>query len=245
MSAIFIPPYAGIYIVLPALQWLPQVSLSSATTLHDTASRTFLSQTFVNPSSTLPIKSAKYTFPLYESCSIVSFRCFIGSRLIEGVIQEKNDAKSTFQAAVERNEPAGLVEQQTADVFTTSLGNIPAGETIRVEIEYMMELKHDAEVDGLRFTIPTSIAPRYGDLPSGLTIDPAVHPGATAKSMDISVKVNMSSNINSIEVRLSNLCKIISNCFLLSSHRPTQFPSVSVAILLKTLLTKRSTLTMP
>jgi hypothetical protein len=58
------------------------------------------------------------------------------------------------------------LEQQTPDVFSTSLGNIPPGETIRVEIAYIMELKHDAEVDDLRFTIRTSIAPRYGDPPS-------------------------------------------------------------------------------
>ena len=36
-------------------------------------------------------------------------------------------------------------------------GNNPAGETVKVEIKYIMELKHDAKVDGLRFTtLPAS-----------------------------------------------------------------------------------------
>ena len=66
-----------------------------------------------------------------------------------------------------------------------------------------MELKHDAEVDGLRFTIPTSIAPRYGALPSGLSADDASR-AVTARSMNISVQVSMSSSIKSVQVCPSN-----------------------------------------
>ena len=202
------PPYAGIYIEYfdlnrPGPQWLPQVSLSSVTKLHHTASRTLLTQTFINPSTLSPIPSAKYTFPLYESCAIVAFRCYVGRRLIEGIIKEKEDASTTYQAAVKQNEPASLLEQHTADVFSTSIGNIPAGETVKVEIEYIMELKHDAEVDGLRFTIPTSIAPRYGALPSGLSAGDA-NRAVTARNMNISVRVSMSSNIKSVQVCLSS-----------------------------------------
>lgn len=192
------PTYYGIYDG-SGLQWLPQVSLSSVTKLHDTASRTLLCQTFVNPSNVTPIASAKYTFPLYESSAIVSFRCYIGARLIEGIIKEKREASATYQAAVEQREPASLLEQQTPDVFSTSLGNIPPGETVKVEIEYIMELKHDAEVDGLRFTIPTSIAPRYGDPPSSLGADP-VDTGVAVEGINISVHVSMSSNIRSVHV---------------------------------------------
>jgi hypothetical protein len=194
-----IPLYAGIYIDAQFISWLPQVSLSSVTNLYDTASRTLLSQTFVNPSTVSQIQSAKYTFPLYESSAIVSFRCYVGNRLIEGVIKEKEEATATYQAAVNRQEPASLLEQHTSDVFSTSLGIIPPGATVVVEIEYITELKHDAEVDGLRFTIPTSIAPRYGVLPSGLTSDPS-RPGMTVKGMNISVQVSMSSNIKSVQV---------------------------------------------
>jgi hypothetical protein len=182
-----------------APQWLPQVSLSSDTTLHDTASRTLLSQTFLNPSGLSPIADAKYTFPLYESCAVVSFRCSIGARLIEGIIKEKEEAKTTYQAAAEQGDPASLLEQQTSDIFSTSIGNIPPGETVKVKIEYIMELKHDAEVDGLRFTIPTSIAPRYGDPPIDLSAN-AASTGVTVNGMNISVQVSMSSNIRSVQV---------------------------------------------
>jgi hypothetical protein len=83
-------------------------------------------------------------------------------------VKEKEGAKVKYREAVERSETAGLLEQATPDVFSTNIGNMPAGGTVKVEIEYIIELKHDAEVDGLRFTILTSITPRYGDPPSGV-----------------------------------------------------------------------------
>jgi hypothetical protein len=109
-------------------------------------------------------------------------------------------------------------------VFTTSLGNIPAGETVRVEIEYIMELKHDAEVDGLRFTIPTGIAPRYGVAPSYYML--GADTVSDAGGMKISVQVSMSSNIASVQV-----CKrcqhSLYNSTIVHSHPPTQYPSTS------------------
>jgi len=207
-SCATMPPYSGIEYLDPnrlGPQWLPQVAVSSVTKLHHTASRTLLTQTFVNPSTVSSIPTAQYTFPLYESCAIVAFRCYVSTRLIEGIIQEKDDASATFQAAVNRNEPASLLEQHTSDVFSTSIGNVPAGETVKVEIEYIMELKHDAEVDGLRFTIPTIIAPRYGAPPTGLSKHGASR-AASARDMNISVEVTMPGTIQSIEVCPIVLC---------------------------------------
>jgi len=213
MSNVRIPRYSGIYHVSndSTLSWIPQISLSSVTKLHETASRTHLSQTFINPSVDSPIANAKYTFPLYESCAVVSFRCHVGACLIEGVVKEKEDANTQYNDAVSRNESAGLFEQHTPDVFSTSLGNIPPGEPVKVEIEYIMELKHDAGFDGLRFTIPTSIAPRYGEPPQGLSEHVAIPNG-----IDISVEITMSSAITSVQVRalfLNNKCRSCEYCY--------------------------------
>ena len=61
-------------------------------------------------------------------------------------------AKADDNAAIKKGETAGLLEQISPNVFRTSLGNIPASATIKVEVEYIMKPKHDAEVDGPRFT---------------------------------------------------------------------------------------------
>jgi hypothetical protein len=189
-----IPHYAGIH--YNSADWLPRVSQSSLTHLHNTASRTELSQSFINPSDDSPITSAKYIFPLYESCAVVSFRCQVGTRIIEGIVKEKEEASARYHHALGRGEPASLLEQHTPDVFTTSIGNVAPGQTVKIEIEYIMELKHDAEVDGLRFTIPTSVAPRYGVPPDGLN-----EHGVSMRGISISVEISMSSNITSVQVR--------------------------------------------
>lgn len=154
----------------PSKIYIPQVSLESHTTILSTTSRTKLTQTFVNPSEKKGIKEIRYTFPLYDGVSVVGFTCRVGNRVILGQVKEKEKAKKVFEEAVAQGQTAGLLEQlpEASDVFTTSIGNIPAGAELIVEITYLGELKHDAEVDGVRFTIPTVIAPRYGNYPGEL-----------------------------------------------------------------------------
>lgn len=147
----------------PIKQYLPRVDLSVHTTILSTTSRTHLTQTYINPSSSEPVKECVYEFPLYDGVSVVGFTCRIGSRVLKGVVKEKEKARQVYEQAVERGETAGLLEQlKTSDVFQTRIGNIPAGQKVLVDIVYVGELKHDAETDGIRFTIPTKIAPRYG-----------------------------------------------------------------------------------
>ena len=150
----------------PVRHYLPQVSLKAHATILTTASRTTLTQIFANPTSNKGVKEIRYTFPLYDGVSVVGFVCRIGDRVITGKVQEKEQARITYNDAVSRGETAGLLEQlpDASDVFTTSLGNVPPGATIFVDITHVGELKHDAEVDGIRFTIPTTIAPRYGSV---------------------------------------------------------------------------------
>lgn len=167
--------------------YLPLVSSSAQTTIFSTASRTTLTQEFKNPSATDAIAECVYTFPLYDGVSVVSFTCYIGKKVLRGLVKEKNKAKAIFDDAVSKGETAGLLTQadESADVFSTRLGNIPAGESIRVEIAYVGELKHH-DTDGIRFTIPTRIAPRYGSGPvvSGLS---AVDEGGIQITVDINM----------------------------------------------------------
>ncbi|OCT46229.1 von Willebrand factor type A domain containing protein [Cladophialophora carrionii] len=144
-------------------RYLPQVDLNSSTTILATTSRTTLKQTFVNDQDK-KLDEVQYTFPLYDGVSVVGFTCTVGPKTIVGIVKEKQEASVEYQAAVARGETAGLLEQlpEASDVFTTSIGNVPANEKVHVEIVYLGELKHDAETDGSRFTIPTIIAPRYG-----------------------------------------------------------------------------------
>ncbi|KAB5546956.1 von Willebrand factor type A domain-containing protein [Coniochaeta sp. 2T2.1] len=185
----------------PRRQYLQQVDLSVHTRIVSSTSRTTLTQNFVNPTADKAIPELHYTFPLYDGVSVVGFTCTINNnRVIKGVVKERNEARKTYDDAVAKGETAGLLEQlpDASDVFTTTVGNVPGGAEIKVDITYLGELKHDAEVDGVRFTIPTSIAPRYGDYPGDLAKGNHV---STKEGIKIIVDAEMpsDSNIRSVQ----------------------------------------------
>ncbi|KAF5547879.1 hypothetical protein FMEXI_4975 [Fusarium mexicanum] len=196
-------------------RYLPQVQIKAHTTILATTSRTNLTQTFVNPTGEA-IDELRYVFPLYDGVSVVAFTCTVGSRVIKGVVKERQKAQQVYNEAKAKGQTVGLFKQslEAADTFTTTIGNVPAGEKVQVDITYLGELKHDAQVDGLRFTIPTQIVPRYGDfesLPSSnvvqkegisFTIDAEMPDGSAIKSIQspshpLSVEIGTTSTTKS------------------------------------------------
>lgn len=211
-------PFCGCFIFIERTRkYVPLISVKAHTTILANASRTVLTQTFRNPKSDAPLKELVYQFPLYDGVSVVSFTCTVGDRVLHGVVKERQQAKQDYNDAIAKGQTAGLLEQSlsAADVFTSKVGKVPAGEEIRIELTYLNELKHDAEVDGLRFTIPTNISPRYGDdetLAGGnvatgkagfeVTVDAEMPSGSAIKSIQspshpISVQIGFSSKSNS------------------------------------------------
>lgn len=190
----------GFYYVLyssgyPQRYYLPQVGLKSHTKILAQSSRTVLTQSFKNPSQEKGIKEIRYTFPLYDGVSVVGFTCQVGKRVIKGLVKERQKAKKDYQEAVAKGQTAGLLEAlpEASDVFTTTVGNVPPNATIMVEITYLGELKHDAEVNGIRFTIPTSISPRYGHYPGQLAQSTAVQ-GYGGGSIEITVDATVAAD---------------------------------------------------
>jgi len=119
--------------------------------------------------------------------------CQIGERTIYGLVKEKGEARKTYEEAKERREGAAVLEQlpEAADVFSTTIANIPAHSSVQVTITYVQELRHDAEVDGVRLTIPTSISPRYGSYPGPLQESSAVG----LKGMSLTIDMRMADGV--------------------------------------------------
>ncbi|KAK0739340.1 von Willebrand factor type A domain-containing protein [Apiosordaria backusii] len=147
---------------------LPPISISiEASVIQDTVSVT-ATQLFWNDSDSV-IKEAAYTFPLSSGCTVTDFTCRIGhNKILRGDIKAKEDAREAFQQHINNHATgAALLEQHTEEIFTTSLGNLPAKTKIRVTITYITLLKHhfaDSK-ETTTLTIPTCIASRYGDKP--------------------------------------------------------------------------------
>ncbi|QSS53924.1 von Willebrand domain-containing protein [Histoplasma capsulatum var. duboisii H88] len=152
------------YLATTTRQYIPQVDLKAHSTILSASSRTILTQTFINPTSR-DLGDVKYTFPLHDGVSIVGFKCEIDNRVIRGIVKERGKAKIEYQQAVQKGQAAALLEQSTlaSDTFTTSIGKFPVGSKAVVEIIYLGELQHDAQSDGVRFSIPSIICPRYAN----------------------------------------------------------------------------------
>jgi Ca-activated chloride channel family protein len=100
-----------------------------------------------------------YVFPLPDEAAIDHLRMYIGERFIEGEIREKEAAKKEYEAAKEAGKKASLVEQQRANMFTTSVANIAPGEKVVIEVEYLETIRYDEGTFSIRF--PMTMTPRY------------------------------------------------------------------------------------
>jgi Ca-activated chloride channel family protein len=100
-----------------------------------------------------------YVFPLPDKAAVDRMRLYIGDRFIEGEIRKKEQARKEYEQARQAGKKTSLVEQQRANLFTTSVANIGPGETVVVEIEYLEDVRFDDGTYSLRF--PMTLTPRY------------------------------------------------------------------------------------
>ena len=65
-----------------------------------------------------------YAFPLPDGAAVYRMRLYVGDRFIEGEVREKEQARKEYEAAKQAGKKTSLVEQQRANIFTTSVANI-------------------------------------------------------------------------------------------------------------------------
>jgi len=119
--------------------------------------RTTVTQHFSNPTDQW--LEGIYIFPLPDDAAVDTLKMRIGERVIVGEIEERAQARKTYQKAKKQGKKATLLEQERPNIFTTSVANIGPGETVEVTIEYQQALRYDNGTFSLRF--PMVVAPRY------------------------------------------------------------------------------------
>ena len=103
---------------------------------------------------------AVYIFPMAAGSAISNFNMHVGDRKIQGVIQERGEARRQYQQAVDDGKRAALLEQERDDVFTVQVGNLPPGEEVTIEITYSERLPF-YEDGKTELRLPLVVAPRY------------------------------------------------------------------------------------
>lgn len=145
----------------------PRVSSEVAISVVGPIVRTRVRQTFTNP--TKETVEGVYVFPLPEMSAVDALKMTIGSRVIEGVIREREEAAREYQKARTEGRKAALVEQHRPNVFATSVASIGASENAIIEIEYQEVARFESGEYRLRF--PMVVAERY--TPAGADATPS------------------------------------------------------------------------
>ena len=108
---------------------------------------------------------AVYTFPLPHDAVLLDLEVVIGVRTLKGVVVEKRTAEKSYEKALDEGHTAIMIERAGDGLLTANFGNLLPGEeaVIRYSFAQLLRLEHDA----VRVTVPTVIAPRYGEPSDG------------------------------------------------------------------------------
>ncbi|MBD8525129.1 marine proteobacterial sortase target protein [Pseudomarimonas arenosa] len=142
-------------------QWLPQLAMDTTVRIQVTGliAKVSLTQHYQNGSQAW--QQGRYLLPLPSDAAVSDLRIRVGDRLIEGEIQEKQQAAATYQQAASLGQRAALIEQARSNLFQTQVANIAPGEALQIEIDFWQPVSYrDREFS---LALPFTLTPRYGD----------------------------------------------------------------------------------
>ena len=102
-----------------------------------------------------------YTFPTPPEAVLLGITAKIADREITGQIVESSEAEDRYEEAIGDGDSALMLQQVKPGLFSISLGNLQAGEEAEIRYHYAYLLSWNG--NRVRFSLPTTIAPRYGD----------------------------------------------------------------------------------
>jgi Ca-activated chloride channel family protein len=155
---------------------------------------------------------AVYAYPLSEGAAVDSLTMIVGDRVIVGEIQEREQARATYEAAREAGVRAGLVEQHRPNLFTNSVANIGPGETVLIQIAFQEPVRIAEGEFSVR--VPLVVGPKYGPpvVDEGSTgvrvldppvVDPELH--GRINPVSLSIDLDAGFDIASLESATHNI----------------------------------------
>jgi len=102
-----------------------------------------------------------YTFPLAWGSVLLGMAVELNGKRMTGTVVEKKEAEATYEKAIQSGDMPVMLERSGKDLYTANLGNILPGDNVVIELEYAQLLRLEGGM--LRLSLPTTIAPRYGD----------------------------------------------------------------------------------
>ncbi|XP_068108717.1 von Willebrand factor A domain-containing protein 5A-like isoform X2 [Hyperolius riggenbachi] len=146
---------------------------------------------------------AVFVFPMDEDSAVYSFEATIEGKKIVADLQEKKEARKTYEEAMSQGQQAFLLEEDesSADIFSCSVGNLPPGQEAEVTLKYVRELP--VEADGaVRFVLPAVLNPRYTPKDQDVSVTatrPQVPVGSIPYTLTLNAQFHSTYGIAKIE----------------------------------------------
>ena len=138
---------------------IPLQALDIRGHLEDALARVELTQTYRNLEE-INVE-AVYTFPLPVEAVLLELTVTLAGKTLVGSVTSKQQAETRYENALAAGDTAVMLEQVEPGLYTLNLGNLMAGETADIRLRYALPLRWEGE--HLRLSLPTTLAPRYGD----------------------------------------------------------------------------------
>jgi Ca-activated chloride channel family protein len=168
-------PDAGLGTLATADGNLPLDAVDVHAAITGLVARVVVTQEYRNPFD-VPLE-ATYIFPLPDRAAVTGMRMEAADRVIEGVLEERGQARRDYDAAIAAGQRAAIAEEDRPDVFTMRVGNILPGERVTVRLTLDQPLPFEDQAATFRF--PLVVAPRYipgaplgDDAPAGAGVAP-------------------------------------------------------------------------
>ena len=131
-----------------------------------------------------------YTFPLAWGCTLLGLTATMAGKTWQGTILPKSEAEENYEKAIKEGDTPIMVEKSGEGLYTAHMGNLKPDEEAIIEVEYAQLLK--IEQGQVRLSIPTTVAPRYGDpVKTGKLKKPASVDASLSASYPLSVMLSI------------------------------------------------------
>ena len=120
-------------------------------------------QSYENPQTTNI--EAIYTFPLPIGAVLLGLEVEIAGKKLSGKVVERNEAERSYEDAITDGDSTVMLQEAGPGLYTASIGNLMANESALIRYRYGLMLSWQGP--RIRFLLPTTIAPRYGDAALG------------------------------------------------------------------------------
>ena len=145
----------------PAAQPVPLVATRMSVSIRGGLAFVTTARTFRNDEDASI--EATITFPVPVDATLTGLTARIGDRVLTGRAKARDEARDTYETAIDEGRSAVLHEEALRGIHVLSIAHVPPGAEIAVESRHVQALSFVGEVARLR--IPTTVGQIYGVSP--------------------------------------------------------------------------------